>query len=221
MDAMYRKKSRAAENEEELQREAPLNEKHAADDFNPKLRPRETHPDSVDADVRISKNLDRLNRRFVDAPSNSLVYEEKNVQEAESANEDRGAKVITRSVSISAPAPLALIFSCVITAVVFMYMLSLSVQIEEYSYSISQIETQIAVLKEEAGRLEVQLENKYDLAEVERIATQEYGMVASSSLPKKYVSITEDGDVWQETEQQEEKRPFFQNLFEKLFGIGE
>jgi len=80
---------------------------------------------------------------------------------------------------------------------------------------------QIAVLKEEAGRLEVQLENKYDLAEVERIATQEYGMVASSSLPKKYVSVTEDGDVWQETEQQEEKRSFFQNLFEKLFGIGE
>ncbi len=215
MDAMYRKKSREAEAKSGKKNK----ENHVADQYNPKIRPRETHPDSVSAEKRISKNLNQLNRRLVDHPSGKAVRQKEEML----ATEDRGAKVVTMAAKVKAPVPAAIIISCAIIAVVFMYMLSLSIQIEEYSYSIDQLSSEIAELKEESTKLEVQLEGKYDLDEVERIATQDYGMVASSSLPKKYVSITENEDLWQEAEVEEEteKKGFFASLFGKNEEKGE
>ncbi len=215
MDAMYRKKAREAE-EALSATKKQKEENHVADSFSPKVRPRETHPDAVDANKRISKNLNKLNRRLVDSPAGAVIRAK---DELAVAGEDRGAKVVTRSVAIKAQAPLAVIFSCVLIAAVFMYMLSLYVQIEEYSYSIDQMQSEIAQLKEEATQLEVQLENKYDLDEVERIATTEYGMVAASSLPKKYVSVTNGEDLWQEPEQEEES--FFSSVFGREGNTGE
>ena len=209
MDAMYRKKAREAE--EALKAQKQEKKAHVADDYNAKIRPRESHPDQVSSEKRISKNLNKLNRRLVTTP----VEEERRAEEVAIAEEDRGIRVITRAVAAKAPVPLSIIFSCALIAVVFMYMLSLSVQIEEYTLSIDEIESQIAELKEEATQLEVQMENKYDLDEVERIATQELGMVAASSLPKKYVSVSKEGDVWEETEKEEK------SFFEKLFGGNE
>lgn len=109
--------------------------------------------------------------------------------------EDGGAKVKTSRSSVKGSAPVAIIFSCVLVVLVFMYMLSLNVTVEEYSKSVSELQSDISKLKEEATQLEVQLESRYDLDEVERIATQEYGMVSADSLPKKYVSVSEDTDV--------------------------
>lgn len=196
MDTMYRKKAKEAE--EALSQAKEQKKHHVSDDYSPKLRPRETHPDAIDPEKRISKNLNKLNRELVQTPG------AKEKQEVSLAEEDRGAKVVTRSAVAKAPIPLTFIFSCVLIAVVFMYMLSLSVQIEEYSYSIDQMQSEITKLKEEATRLEVQLESKFDLDEVERIATQEYGMVSSSALPKKYVSVAEATDVWQPAEEESE-----------------
>ncbi|MBR2616463.1 MAG: hypothetical protein IKC69_07280 [Clostridia bacterium] len=200
MDTMYRKKTREAE-EAASSLAGKREEAHVADSYSPKVRPRETHPDTVDADQRISKNLNKLNRRLLETPA----------AEAK-AEEDRGAKVVTRATARTKPVPLAMIVSCVLIAAVFMYMLSLYVQIEEYSHSIDTMESEIAGMKEEVTQLEVQLENKYDLDEVERIATQEYGMVAASTLPKKYVSVTEEKEVWQEVEEEEK------SLWDRLFG---
>ncbi len=203
MDAMYRKKNREAEKALSAEKKQK-GEKHVADDYSPKIRPRETHPDAIDSEKRISKNLNKLNRQLVETPAGAVIKGKTKEGVAVAANEDRGAKVITRAVAAKAQAPLAIIFSCVLVAVVFMYMLSLSVQIEEYSQSISQMENQITSLKATANQLEVQLEGKYDLGEVERIATQEYGMVAASSLPKKYISVSGETEVWQKSEKQED-----------------
>lgn len=115
--------------------------------------------------------------------------------EISAASEDLGAKVETRKAAHRASAPVAIIFSCVLIALVFMYYLSLYVTVEEYSKNISELQSDITRLKEEATQLEVQLESRYDLDEVERIATQEYGMVSADSLPKKYVSLSGGEDV--------------------------
>ena len=136
----------------------------------------------MDEDLRVSDNLNKLNRDLVEAPA---------------ATEDSGARVETHHAKSRASAPIAVIFSCVIVAVVFMYMLSLNVTVEEYSKSISELQSDINRLKEEATQLEVQLESRYDLDEVERIATEEYGMVSADSLPKKYISVSGDTDVLQ------------------------
>ena len=193
MDTMYRKKAKEAE--DAASRTKKQKKHHIADGYRPKLRPRETHPDVIDSEKRISKNLNKLNQELVLTPG------AKEKHEVSLAEEDRGAKVVTRSAAARGPIPYAFIITCAIIAAVFMYMLSLSIQIEEYSYSIDQIQNEITALKEEATRLEVQLESKFDLDEVEQIATKEYGMVASSTLPKKYVSVAEATDVWQQTEE--------------------
>ncbi len=194
MDTMYRKKAKEAE--DAVSSAKKQKKHHIADGYSPKLRPRETHPDAIDPEKRISKNLNKLNKELILTPG------AKEKQEVSLAEEDRGAKVVTLPAVARAPIPYAFIITCAIIAAVFMYMLSLSIQIEEYSYSIDQIQNEITALKEEATRLEVQLESKFDLDEVERIATQEYGMVSSSTLPKKYVSVAEATDVWEQTEEE-------------------
>ena len=205
MDTMSRKKTREAVDSLNLANEN-AKEKHVADDYRPKVRPRETHPDSVNAKKRISGNLHKLNRSLVEHP--------KEAKEEIVRKEDNGARVVTRAAAISTPIPLAFIFSLFLLVAVFMYMVSLNVQVEEYSHSIDVMESRIAELKEEATQLEVQLESKYDLDEVERIATQDYGMVLSSTLSKKYISVASEEDVWQETETVEEK----ENLFHRIVG---
>ena len=179
MDA-YRQQEKAAEEARALSKEAPA--AHVSDDYNPKIRPRDAHPDTVDADKRVSQNLGKLNRELVEAPL---------------ATEDSGARVETRSAKAHTTAPVAFFFVCVAVAMVVMYMLSLNVKVEEYTKSISELQSEITQLKEEATKLEVQLESRYDLDEVERIATEQYGMVSADSLPKKYVSVSDGEDVLQ------------------------
>lgn len=209
MDTMYRNKARKADTP--LSAEKKKQKKHISDSFQAKARPRETHPDTVDSKKRISRNLNKLNRNLVEHPS------AKAKEEALVASEDRGAKVVTRTTAISAPIPVAMIFYLAVFLIVFMYFLFLNVQVEEYSHSIDVMESEVAELKEEATRLELQMESKFDLDEVERIATQEYGMVVSSSLAKKYVSVAGEEDVWQETEQ--EKEPSFVEKFIEGFKL--
>jgi hypothetical protein len=184
MDTLYRKKEREALKEKE--RKEQQKQPHVADDYNPKLRPRESHPDAISAETRIAKNLNKLNRQLVETPIGEQVK-----GESVPFNEDRGAKVVTMASSVRAQAPLAIIFTCALVAVVFMYMLSLYIQVDEYSHSIDEMKSEIAQMKEETTKLEIRLEGKYDLNEVERMATEEFGMVAASSLPKKYISISE------------------------------
>lgn len=212
MDQLIRKKE--LDSEKEISAQSKKKEKkHVSDHYHSKLRPRENYPDDIDSKKRISTNLNKLNRDLIRNPNGALSDEKEN--KAVISGEDRGIRVVTRAVSGKVQAPLSFIFSLIILVAVFMYMLSLSVQVEEYSHAIDEMDLHIAKLKEEATQLEVQLENKYDLDEVERIATQEYGMVSTATLPKKYISITVQEDVWQAPENEDKNAlvEFFKDLF--------
>lgn len=206
MDAMSRKKSRKVDSAVSMSKKQEKR-KHVSEGYTAKLRPREAHPDSVSSEKRISRNLKQLNKNLVDHP---VKEEEERMPIA--AGEDRGVKVVTKKASIVSKIPFALIFYLVVLAGVFMYVVSLDVRLEEYSHSIDVMESRIVELKEEATQLEVQLESKYDLGEIERIATQEYGMVVASSLAKKYISVSPKEDVWEESEKKEEEEGFFEQL---------
>jgi len=164
--------------------------------------------------------LKQLNKRLVDHP---VAVKEEEAQSVAMENEDRGAKVVTRSIASVSPIPIAYILTLFLVAMVFMYVVSLYVQVEEYSRSIDDMESRIAELKEESTRLEVQLESKYDLGEVERIATQEYGMVVSSTLPKKYISVSAKEDIWEEAEKEDDENFLeqFVSGISKMFGQDE
>ncbi len=205
MDTMYRRKGQKVKDTADTAKTRERN-RHAADDYDPKVRPRETHPDFVDSKKRIKRNLSQLNKTMVDHPV--AVKEEA----ASELSEDRGARVRSISIASSVPIPFAFLFSLIVVTAVLMYSISLFVQVQEYSRSIDEMESRIAELKEETTRLEVQLESKYDLGEVERIATQEYGMVVSSTLPKKYISVSEEEDSWMETEKEAPEESFLEQI---------
>ena len=205
MDAMSRKKSRKADEALSVSKKKEK-AKHVSEGYTAKIRPREAHPDATDSKKRISRNLKKLNRNLVEHPASEV----ENFPAV--AEEDRGVKVVTRKASMIAKIPFAFIFYLIVLASVFMYVVSLDVRVEEYSHSIDVMESRIVELKEEATQLEVQLESKYDLGEIERIATQEYGMVVSSSLAKKYISVSPKEDVWEESEKKQNEEGFFDQL---------
>lgn len=207
MDAMYRKKRRVAKDTAESH-ETYQKPRHAADDYEAPLRPRESHGGFVDSKKRIKGNLNQLNKSLVERP---VTEKEEGLSPAETT-EDSGVRIKATKVASKSPIPYAYILSLILVASVLMYVVSLFVEVQEYSRSIDEMESRIAELKEECTRLEVQLESRYDLDEVERIATQEYGMVVSSTLPKKYISVSETEDLWQEIEKEEPEETLIEQI---------
>lgn len=107
-----------------------------------------------------------------------------------------GAVVIEeRQSKVKKPFPFAVVFSICAIVAVAMYVLSLRITADELIVKISDMKDEISDAKEEQNALEVRLNAKYDLAEIERIATQEYGMVNKDTLAKKYVTISEEDEI--------------------------
>lgn len=101
----------------------------------------------------------------------------------------------TRRDTIRKPFPYAIIFSFVAIVAVAMYVLSLRVTLDGLTADISRMEREIAQSREEQNALEVRLNAKYDLTEIERIAKDEYGMVGKDTLTKKYISISGEDEI--------------------------
>lgn len=182
MDALSRKR---AQETDVSAKTLPEEKNHAADGYNPRLRPREAQPDPVSAETRVSRNLNQLNRSLVETPA------------AKPAGAEAGETPLVKTVSRRRPFPVALLLGVLVITGVFMYMLTLNAQIEERSHEVSELESSIAELKSEKKRLNVQLESKYNLEEIEEIATDQYGMVSADTLPKTYIKIVDDGDVYE------------------------
>ncbi len=208
MDTMYRRKTQSTRKTAGAARSNQKSQ-HVADNYKSQVRPRQMHPDAVDSQRRIKGNLKQLNKRLTKRPA---AAEEVETTEAPVVNEDRGARIVTKFIASKSKIPYGYILSLALVLGVLMYVLFLFVQVEEYSKSIAEMESRIAELKEESTRLEVQLEGKYDLDEIERVATQEFGMVVSSVLPKKYISVSADEDVWQKVEDEDEKGSLLEQI---------
>lgn len=92
------------------------------------------------------------------------------------------------------PFPIAFIFTTLMCSLLFMYMIYNIVRINEYTIDISEMKSRISELTAHQNELTLKLERKNDLVEIERIATQEYGMVKRDKVAKQYVNVV-DGDV--------------------------
>ena len=101
----------------------------------------------------------------------------------------------TRTDAIRKPFPYAIIFSFLAVVAVAMYVLSLRISLDNLTADISRMEREILAYKEEQNILEVRVNAKYDLSEIERIAREEYGMVPKDSLTKKYIPISGEDEV--------------------------
>ena len=92
------------------------------------------------------------------------------------------------------PFPIAFIFTALMCSLLFMYMIYNIVRINEYTIDIAKLKSRLSELTAQQNELTLKLDKKNDLVEIERIATQEYGMVKRDKVAKQYVNVG-DGDV--------------------------
>ncbi|MBE6714707.1 MAG: hypothetical protein E7575_05430 [Ruminococcaceae bacterium] len=90
-----------------------------------------------------------------------------------------------------APISLSLIMGIAIFAVVVLMIIFSFAQISEFKKEISVLEGERELLCEEIEELSLEIDLKGDIRVIEKIATEEYGMVKSNRVESKYVSVAE------------------------------
>ena len=104
--------------------------------------------------------------------------------------ERANAPIIVKKRVKAAPFPISFVFYALVMTVMLMFVIYGNSVVNEISYEISDLETQIAAVKEENAGLKIDLDRKYDLKYIEEVATTELGLVKSTDVVKHYVSIS-------------------------------
>ena len=226
--------------------DAPVND--PMEGYVPKAHPRKEYSGEKDSAERISSNLNRINKRYVATPYKNENTDEKlrgepvstqgtrlkatRIPSVKSENSAISRKrvagavktrveVITEKNERKKPFPLAVILCCLAVTISLMYVISLYIHIDDYSSDISDLKGEISSYNDQITALELRLENKYDLDEIERIAVEEYGMVRADKLPKKYVSLAGDDVIEITTPDKSSGIGNLLSVFAALFGFGE
>lgn len=118
------------------------------------------------------------------------------------------------------PFPKGAMLSALICTVMLLVMLFSYAQVYEMNRTISRQRSAGEALMDEAEKLQVELELKDDIRTIERIATEEIGMVKSDRVDTRYISVSggERIDVIESPEDQTEGVNMFTTL---LSAIGE
>ncbi len=93
------------------------------------------------------------------------------------------------------PFPIGIIISVLIISASFMFIVYNKSLMNDISYKTVDMQESINSFEQEKQRLVLEIEKKNDLAEIERIATTELGMVKSTDVYKQYVSISGNDEV--------------------------
>ena len=141
----------------------------------------------------------QLNKRFAVSQKGRVAARHTNTRKPLRAARRKSGPLVTEKVSSKSPFPIFAIATCFVVTAVFMYILSLYVKLDDYNADISSMQNQIAELGEQATVLEVSIERKFNLDMVEKIATEEYGMVSVDGLPKSYVSVSGEDEYGTES----------------------
>ncbi len=82
----------------------------------------------------------------------------------------------------------SIIIACIATALLF-YIVYNIVSLNEMTLRLAESQSQLTELIKTEKELSLKLEMKNDLLDIEQIATEEYGMVKSDQVVKKYINI--------------------------------
>jgi hypothetical protein len=228
---------------------APPKGKDPMEGYVPRTQARKGYEGEGDNGERISTNLNRINKRYVATPYRTKTKDRRTEEptaaatgalrrkavripttRAENAAISRrrvaGAvktrlELVTEKNTAKRPFPVSALLCCVALTAMFMYMISLYIQIDDYSANISTLKGELSRVNDEIVSLDLRLQNKYDLDEIEQIAVEEYGMVRADQLPKKYVSLAGDDVVEVETPQTNNGFGNLLSVFASIFGFGE
>ena len=225
-------------------------EEQAADPMKGYVRKKsgKSYADGRENAERITSNLSRINKRYVATPNRSASGaveraggvltrggEKRRAVRVPTERADNAAisrrrvagsirtriEMVTKSNSLRKPFPLAIIACCLAVTAVFMYVITLYVSIDDCNANISSLTAEINQINDQITALELRVDNKYDLDEIEQIATEQYHMVRADTLPKKYISLAGDDVVEISESRSGSGVTNLLSVFGSLLGIGE
>ncbi len=134
--------------------------------------------------TNINRNNAQYNRNVLAGAGSASIEREKRLAR------ERASTVIVKKRVKASPFPISFIFYTVITMVMLMFIVYNNSVVNEISYEISDYKAALSNEEARNEKLKIELEKKYDLKEIERIAVNEYGLVKSTDVVKHYVSIS-------------------------------
>lgn len=110
----------------------------------------------------------------------------------ENKHPPKAAPIVETNVKRRALPPFFVLLLTFMTVMVLLIVFSIA-QIYKTTDEIGDLKTQLSTLQTTAADLELKIEEKNDIRTIEKIATEELGMVKEDSVQKKYVSLS-DGE---------------------------
>ena len=101
----------------------------------------------------------------------------------------RNPNIITVRKKEKTPFPIAIVFSSIILTALLLFLMMNYAEINKYNSENAELTTKITDMKGELNKLSVKLDKKIDLTEIERKATQDFGMVKIESLEHHRVTL--------------------------------
>lgn len=109
--------------------------------------------------------------------------------------ERANAPIVVKKKVKSSPFPISFIFYTFVITITLMYVIYNYSVINDISYEMTTLESKISQQLVEKEALSVALDKKNDLSYIEQVATNQLGMVKSTDIVKRYVSISSDDKV--------------------------
>lgn len=106
----------------------------------------------------------------------------------------RAPKVVTIKKQDKAPFPWSIVVTALLFTGLFLFMMMNYAEVDKYRSEIARLDSQIASMEKERDELEHTLGNKYDLAEIERYASENLGMTNRIPESNIHVITFEQGD---------------------------
>lgn len=174
------------------------------------ITPNNNNNNGVTRASRGQNNRPAANKRAVSAPKNTKAPVQKrgarpaeskptalsvigeNIKPILSVKQDN-VKTVKKKTHKSFPVGAVVIVT--ICTLLLMFTVLSYVQINEYTIEVASLRGELSDLVEKRNDLEVSLEEKNDMLEIERIATEEYGMVKSDQLTKKHISLEQEDKI--------------------------
>lgn len=128
--------------------------------------------------------------------NNVKKVKNKSVSKKHSANLHavRAPRIVNVKKQDKAPFPWSIVVTALLFTGLFLFMMMNYAEVDKYRSEIAKLDSQIASMEKERDELELTLGNKYDLAEIERYASENLGMTNIVPESNIHVITIEQGD---------------------------
>ncbi|MBO5869426.1 MAG: hypothetical protein J6Q89_01630 [Clostridia bacterium] len=106
----------------------------------------------------------------------------------------RAPRIVTVKKQDKAPFPWSIVFVAVLLTSMFLFMMMNYAEVDKYRSEITELNNKLATMEKTQDDLEVTLGNKYDLAEIEKYASEELGMTKNIPESNIHIITTEQAD---------------------------